>query len=194
MLDFKAVRENQMTITDLAAKLSPDDLRDLTDEMIDTQLRLIADCTDPDVVFVPDDPKAHDPFAEDPEEVSLAWTLGHVIVHVTASSEEAAAISTELARGVKYHGRSRFETPWQTVKTIQQCRIRLEESRRMRQASLEMWPDQPRLDNEYKSRPGAPAMNTRSRFIYGLMHDDDHLRHLAEIVEQAKKARTHPSN
>ena len=192
VLDFTPVRNSQITLTDLAANLSRDDLVKLTNEMIDAQLSLIADCTDADVVFVPDDPVAHDPFAEDPEEVSLAWTLGHVIVHVTASSEEAAAVSAELARGVKYHGRSRYETPWQTIKTIKECRERLEESRRMRLASLEMWPDQPNLDNEYKSRPGAPAMNTLSRFIYGLMHDDDHMLHLANIVEQAKKARSQP--
>jgi hypothetical protein len=194
VLDFTPVRNNQTTLTDLADNLSRDDLIELTNEMIDAQLRLIADCTDADVVFVPDDPVAHDPFAEDPEDVTLAWTLGHVIVHVTASSEEAASISAELARGVKYHGRSRYETPWQTIKTIKDCRQRLEESRRMRLASLEMWPEQPHLKNEYKSRPGAPPMNTITRFIYGLMHDDDHILHLAEIVEQAKKARTRPKD
>lgn len=192
MLNFNPVRENKITLRDLAAKLSIDDLRELTNEMIDAQLDLIADCTDDDVVFVPNDPLAHDPFAEDPEDVTLAWSLGHVIVHVTASSEEAASISAELARGVKYHGRSRYETAWQSVQTIQECRDRLEESRRMRLASLDMWPDQPHLNNEYKSRPGAPAMNTITRFIYGLMHDDDHTLHLTEIVDQAKKARSQP--
>lgn len=192
MLDFTPVRDNQISLKDLAIKLSVDELRDLTNEMIDAQLQLIADCTDADVIFVPDDPEAYDPFAEDAEDVDLAWTLGHVIVHVTASSEEAAAISAELARGVKYHGRSRHETPWQSVETIQQCRERLEESRRIRLASLEMWPDQPHLDNEYKSRPGSPPMNTISRFIYGLMHDDDHMLHLKNVVAQAKNARTEP--
>jgi hypothetical protein len=157
MLDFTPVREKQTTLSDLAAGVSPIDLRELTIEMVDNQLHRITDCTDADVIFVPDDPLADDPFADDPGDVDLAWTLGHVIVHVTASSEEAAAIAAELARGVKYHG-----------------------------ASLEMWPIEPNLDNYYKSRPGAPQMNAISRFLYGLMHDDDHLEQITEIAQQAK--------
>lgn len=192
MLDFDPVRNELITLQELASDLSKQDLHVLTIEMIAYQLSLIKDCSDDDVIFVPEDPDADDPFAEQLEDVDLSWTLGHVIVHVTASSEEAAAIAAELARGVKYHGRSRYETSWQSIHTIEQCRGRLAESQRMRLASLEMWPDNPHLDNEYKSRPGAPPMNTITRFIYGLMHDDDHIPHLAEIVEQAKKARTRP--
>jgi hypothetical protein len=188
MLDFTPVRNKEVTLNDLAAGLTRADLIDLTNEMVDTELDLISGCADRDVVFVPDDPSADDPFAKNPEEVTLAWTLGHVIVHVTASSEEAAAIAAELARGVKYHGRSRYETPWQTVTTINQCRERLEESRRIRLASLEMWPEQPHLDNHFKSRPGAPVMNAVSRFIYGLQHDDDHLEQITSIIRQANLA------
>ena len=70
-----------------------------------------------------------------------------MIVHTTASSEEAAFIAAELARGVEFHGRSRSEVPWETVTTIEQCRHRLEESRRMRLATLQIWPDEPDLDN-----------------------------------------------
>lgn len=188
MLDFSPVREKQLSLNNLAARLTRSDLHSLTVEMVETQLDLIKGCSDADVVFVPDDPLADDPFAEDPEDITLAWTLGHVIVHVTASSEEAAAISAELARGVKYHGRSRYETPWESVTTIKQCQERLKESQRIRLASLEMWPKQPHLDNEYKSRPTAPAMNAVSRFLYGLMHDDDHLDHISNIIKQAQDA------
>lgn len=189
MLNFDPVRNNEITLNDLAAGLNRGDLIDLTNEMIDSQLNLISECSDTDIVFVPDDPLADDPFAENPEDVTLAWNLGHVIVHVTASSEEAAAIAAELARGVKYHGRSRYETPWQTVTRIIQCQDRLEESRRIRLASLEMWPVQPHLDNYFRSRPGAPVMNAVSRFIYGLQHDDDHLEQITKIAQQAKLAR-----
>jgi hypothetical protein len=188
MLNFDPVRNKEITLNDLAAGLTREDLINLTNEMVDTELSLISGCTDSDVVFVPDDPLADDPFAENPEDVTLAWTLGHVIVHVTASSEEAASIAAELARGVRYHGRSRYETPWQTVTTIDQCRERLEESRRIRLASLEIWPDQPHLDNHFRSRPGAPEMNAVSRFIYGLQHDDDHLEQITKIAQQAKMA------
>jgi hypothetical protein len=186
MLDFDPVRKKEISLNDLANGLTRMDLIDLTDEMIDHELDLISECSDSDVVFVPDDPLADDPFAQDPDEVTLAWTLGHVIVHITASSEEAASIAAELARGVKYHGRSRYETPWQSVTTIAQCRERLEESRRIRLASLEMWPEVPHLDNHFRSRPGAPVMNAVSRFIYGLQHDDDHLEQISKIVRQAK--------
>jgi len=101
--------------------LTPDDLRRLTHEMVDTMLSLIRDCADADVGFVPQDPEANDPYAADEKDVKLAWTLGHVIVHTTASAEESAALAAELARGVEYHGRSRSEVPWQTVKTLAQC-------------------------------------------------------------------------
>jgi hypothetical protein len=193
MLDFSPVRDKQISLNDLGAGLTRADLHDLTIEMVETQLGLIKDCTDADVIFVPEDPLADDPFAEALEDVTLAWTLGHVIVHVTASSEEAAAISAELARGVKYHGRSRYETPWQSVTTIKQCQERLAESQRIRFASLEMWPEPPHLDNHYKSRPTAPAMNAISRFLYGLQHDDDHLEHISKIIRLAKQTHTQQS-
>ena len=186
MLDFNPVREKRLSLGDLASGMTRANMRGLTNEMIDAQLKLIEACTDADVTFVPTDPLADDPFAATPEEVSLAWTLGHVIVHVTASSEEAGSIAQELARGVEFHGRSRYETAWQTVTTIEQCRQRLEESRRIRLASLEMWPNQPHLDIEYQSRPESPRMNAASRYLYGLMHDDDHLEQIANIIKQAQ--------
>src|SRR6266568_4524149 len=107
--------------------LTVDNLRALTNEMIDTMLDLIKDCTDSDVTFEPSDPDAYDSAAASEDELRIAWTLGHVIVHATASSEEAASIASELARGVEWHGRSRSEVPWRTVTTIRQCRHRLEE-------------------------------------------------------------------
>lgn len=191
MLDFTPVRNNEITMGQLVAGLTVDDLRRLTNEMIDTMQRLIADCTDADVVFVPDDPNANDPVAATEAEVHMPWTLGHVIVHTTASAEEAAAIAAELARGVPHRGgRSRSEVHWSTITTIAQCRHRLEESRRMRLASLDMWPDQPHLDNTYVPRPGAEPINAVARFVLGLRHDDDHLAQIAEIVRQAKAARS----
>jgi hypothetical protein len=123
--------------------------------------------------------------------------LGHVIVHVTASAEEAAYQAVELARGVRYRRlRSRYEVPWQTVTTIEQCRQRLEESRRMRLASLDMWPDKPFLANTYKLQigpavvtEGYPQANCVVRFLLGLMHEDEHLDQITEIVRQARAAR-----
>ncbi len=157
--------------------------------MVDTILAMIQNCVDADVTFEPLDPAANDPYAEKPEDVDLAWNLGHVIVHVTASSEESAALAIELARGVDFHGRSRYEVQWQEMKSIKGCRGRLEESRRMRLASLEMWPDEPHLDNVYQTWSDGPQVNAVGRFVLGLMHDESHLGQLAEIVSLAHAAR-----
>lgn len=186
MLDFTPVRNKEISITKLADGLTHADLYRLTNEMVDTMLSLIRDCTDADVRFVPDDPDAHDTYAANEGDVNLAWTLGHLIVHVTASAEESAFLAAELARGVPHHGRSRSEVPWQTVTTIAQCRMRLQESRRMRLASLDMWPDEPYLDNLYQRTAISPKVNAPAYFILGLAHDDSHLAQIAEVVRQAQ--------
>jgi hypothetical protein len=189
MLDFSLMRNRKMTLAELVGGLTVEDLKELTHEMIDEQLRLITDCDDTDVVFVPVDENAVDRYAADPTETNMPWTLGHVIVHVTASSEEKAFLAAEQARGINREGRSRYETSWQTITTIEQCRARLEESRRMRVASLDMWPDEPHLDLtiRYQWLPG--PMNAIARYVMGLYHDADHLGQIAEIVRQAREAR-----
>lgn len=198
MFDFSAIRQGTESIIELSDGLGAAELHQQTDEMIDTMRDLIAGCTDADVVFEPIDADAYDSAAATAEEVYISWTLGHVIVHVTASSEEAAFQAAELARGVRYRQlRSRYEAPWQSVTTIEQCINRLEESRRMRHSSLNMWPDEPFLDNTYVLKSGAlpsvtkdrPEANAATKFILGLLHDDSHLGQIGEIVRQAKEAR-----
>ena len=169
--------------------LTPDDLRRLTNALIDDVLHMLRHCADAAVTFVPIDPAANDTFASSEDEVGIAWTLGHVIVHMTASSEESAALAAELARGVEYHGRSRSEVPWQTMKTMAQCRARLRESRRMRLASLDMWPDSPHLENSYTPREGANPIGPVARFLSGLRHDASHLAQLRDVIGQARVAR-----
>jgi hypothetical protein len=190
MFDFTPVIQKQAKWSELTTNLTVDDLRQYTNEMIDMMLDLIAACTDADVTFQPIDPQANDKYAATEAEVHLAWTLGHVIVHVTASAEESAFLAAELARGVVFHGRSRSEVPWDSVTSIAQCRDRLEESRRMRLASLEMWPRPPHLDNNYEV-PGWPTgpINGVTRFMLGLSHDNSHLDQIKEIVRQSQVAR-----
>ena len=106
MVDFSALREKQVTIGELAAGLTVADLRRLSDESVDEILGLIADCTDADVVFQPVDPDAHDAYATDESEKDIAWTLGHVVVHCTASAEEAAALAADSARPMAHLPRS----------------------------------------------------------------------------------------
>jgi hypothetical protein len=188
MLDFAALTEKRISYAEMIAGLTPDDLADLTNEMVDAMLAEIEEATDADVIFVPHDPNADDPFAATDTEKDISWTLGHVVVHTTASSEEAAFLAAELARGVENHGRSRAEVPWEGVTTIAQCRHRLEESRRMRLASLAMWPDQPDLENGYHPWPSAPHMNAIGRFVSGLAHDWDHLGQIRQIMQQVRAA------
>jgi hypothetical protein len=194
MLDFTLVNKKESTMQDLVSGLNVEDLRQLTNEMIDTMLRLVEDLEDDDVVFIPNDPDAYDAAAATDADVELAWTLGHVIVHTTATSEEAGAIAAELARGVPHReGRSRYETPWESVLSISQCQDRLKESRRMRLASLDMWPDNPALSNSLESRSGK-RVNALYRFVAGLRHDDSHLVQISKIAEQARVARRVQAN
>lgn len=186
MLDFNPVRAKQISLQALVKDLTKTDLQRELNELYDEVLHLMANCTDRYVTFEPVDKKADDPYAVQGEE-TIAWTLGHVIVHITASMEEAAAIAAELARGVEHHGRSRWEVPWQTVTSIEFCRERMAESRRMCLASLEMWPAPPHMDNTYTPPfPGALPHTCVSRFASGLKHTSDHLGQIEEIVQQAK--------
>jgi len=190
MLDFAALRGKKISFKDLCAGLTVDDLKRLTDEMVDTMLTLITNAQDADVAFQPIDPLAHDEYAATTEEFTLPWTLGHVIVHTTASAEEAAARASSLARGVEIKERSRFEVPWQMVITLDQVRHRLEESRRMRQAFLQTWPDPPNLKVTFTAdHPNAKPRNAVEMFVAGLAHDDAHLGQISEILRQAAAAR-----
>jgi hypothetical protein len=187
MLDFAPYRRREMTLQELANGLGRNDLATLTREMCALQLALIEDARDEHVVFVPDDPAANDTFAAQAEDVGLSWTLGHVIVHATASSEESAALALVLARGLPVLGRSRYEVPWEQARTIQFLRHRIDESMRMRLSMLDAWPDQPHLDNFYAPSEGRPPMNALGRFLGGLSHDDSHLDQIRDIMGQARR-------
>ena len=188
LIDFRAVRARETTIAELVVDLGVEELARATDASIARMEEALAGATDSDVTFVPEDPEADDPAAADPADRDLAWTLGHLIVHVTASAEESAALAAELARGIPFHGRSRWEVPWQTVATVAQCRHRLVESRRMRLASLQMWPDQPPRSLSAET-PGPTWGQAKERFARGLSHEDAHQDQIRRVLEQARAAR-----
>jgi hypothetical protein len=189
VIDFEPMRRREKSLQDLAEGLTPEDLARLTQEMCARELALIEDAQDQDVAFVPDDPDANDTFASQPEDAGLSWTLGHVVVHATASSEESAALALVLARGLPVEGRSRYEVPWQEATTVEFLRDRIQESMRMRLSMLAAWPDRPQLDNFYAPYEGRPPMNAMGRFLGGLAHDDSHLEQIRKIMVQARQRR-----
>lgn len=194
MIDFSPMRDGEVSYMDYAARenIGPAELRALSDESVDHLLSLLADLTDADIVFDPDDPDADDPFAVEGEE-TIGWNFGHLIAHVTASSEEGAALSSLLARGIPASERPRYETPWRDIKTVAQVRQRLEESRRMRNAYLETWPDAPLLNivrdvsERFTARFG--EMNAPAAFLFGLSHEAGHYDQIEEVRRQALAAR-----
>ena len=190
--DFTAVNAYQIPMDRFIAawNLEPAELARLTDESIDHFLALLARADAAAVVFVPDDPAADDGAAADPTERGLAWTVGHNVVHATASGEEYAAVAASLARGVEFHGRPRSETPWRGVTTVAQCRQRLEESRRIHLASLRMWPDAPDLAKGYAPWRQSGWVNAQGIFAWGLAHDQCHHQQVARVLERARVARS----
>lgn len=187
MLDFSLYKRKGQTLSEIASGFTPYDLPRLLDALYDYIEGQIDAASDADVVFVPQDPHAHDPYAIDVSELKLPWTLGHVIVHLTASAEESTAQATNLARGVPVAGRSRFEVPWRTVTTISQVRTRLAESRRMQHALLNAWPEKPHLELTHTpGYPGAEPRNAIGYFVSGLAHADSHLDQIDQILAQAR--------
>ncbi|RME84499.1 MAG: DinB family protein [Caldilineae bacterium] len=188
MLDFGPVQRRQVKLAEYARQRGIDrpHLIQYTNEIIDDMLALLDDIDDSVVTFVPVDPEAYDPYAQDPNMVHAGWTLGHVVAHVTASSEECCAHAATLARGVEVCGRNRYEVPWQEIRTVEQVRQRLEESRRIRLAYLNAWPDKPHYEMTYT--PYKSPQNCVVRVLAGLYHEVGHQDQLKEIVRQAKAA------
>ncbi len=184
----KRLRREFSLPTDTSA-LGRDDLKRLTNQLLDQIERLLRGCGDADVTFEPVDPQAYDPGAASHEDAHRPWTAAHIIVHTTATAEEMAALAAELARGVAYHGRSRAEVPWQSVTTVAQCRARLAESRRLRLASLGMWPERPHLELHFAFEEGAPERNVVECFLLGLRHEAAHLEQLRDAIAQARTHR-----
>ena len=189
MIDFSPITNNKMNWTRFGAQYTKEDLVCQADWLTNEILDLIADATDEDVVFEPEDPDAHDPYTENPDEVAMGWSLGHIIAHITASNEDSAFLAAELARGVTMEfRRSRYEVHWEDITTIDHVRQRLLESQRIICSSLEMWPDTPHLDNYYKTDRGL-KITPVVRFLLGQNHAASHLEQIKDVLEQSKAVR-----
>jgi hypothetical protein len=78
--------------------------------------------------------------------------------------------------------------PWRAFTTIDQCRRRLAESRRIRLASLQMWPASP--PSQVDPDPAIPTWHqARERFARGLSHEVAHVDQIRNVVKQAQAAR-----
>lgn len=192
-IDFSPVHRKETVIGTYARQFSVTDMRVATDDSINTLLDIVGDATDAEIVFLPFDPDANDPYAK-PGEEKIGWSLGHLVAHVTATSEETAAIASILARGVPYgkEPRLRYETPWQDITTRYQAVQRLEESRRMRHAYLAAFPDVPHFEIE-RELPETLIqhwgnMNAQGQFLLGLVHETEHHAQFREVKRQAREA------
>lgn len=192
LLDLGNMFKDGKKPADFVENVTLDDLRAYTNESIDTLLGFLDGLTDADVTFDPVDPLADDPYAKEGEE-KIGWSLAHLVVHVTASSEEGAAFSSLLARGFPASERPRYETEWTTVTTHAQCIQRLEESRRMRLGYLNTWPDEPFLDVyrvlSDRAKEFFGELNAVGAYLLGLGHEVGHYDQFRDVREQALKAR-----
>jgi len=193
LIDFSPVNNGEMKLLEFSNRFSVADLKAATNASIDFMLDIIKDMNDAQMTFLPHDPNADDPYAV-PGEEHIGWSLAHLIVHVTATSEEGAALSSVLARGIPYvrEPRLRYETNWHTVTTKAECVQRLEESRRIRLAYLDTWPDTPHLDvfRELSERAleRLGPLNAPASFLNGLKHEIGHHEQMREVAQQARAA------
>ncbi len=193
LLDFTRVDNHEINLLEFSKHFTVDDLRAATNESIDTLLKIVQGLNDSQVAFLPVDLDADDPDAK-PGEEKIGWSIAHLVVHVTASSEEWATYSGLLARGLAYPAepRLRHETEWKTVTTTAQCIQRLEESRRMRLGYLDVWPDNPDLETvrglseRFVERLG--QFNAPTCFLFGLKHEVGHYAQFRDVASQAKAA------
>lgn len=194
LIDFSPVRAGELKVIDIAGNYTVEDLKAAASASIDWILALIAPMDDADITFDPVDPDADDPYAVAGEE-KIGWSIAHLVVHVTASTEEWARYSQILASGLPYPAepRLRYETPWKSVTTKAQCVQRLEESRRMRLALLDAWPDTPDLHIKRELSPRfverVGEMNAPAAFLFGLMHEYGHYDQFKEVARQAAEAK-----
>jgi hypothetical protein len=194
LIDYTPLKNREMKVIDFAAHFDYQQIRDAANAQIDWMLNLISDLTDADLTFDPIDPDADDPHAVEGEE-KIGWSIAHMIVHVTASTEEWATYSSILARGIPYPAepRVRYETPWRDITTKAQAVERLEESRRMRLGYLDAWPNVPNLDIKRTLSPrfieAFGEFNASACMLFGMSHEAGHFDQMAEAKRQALAAR-----
>ncbi len=177
-IDLDVVYAGQVSYADMMRGVQHADLYRMTDELFDTLALILAKATDAAVLFVPRDLAASDHSEQ-------GWTLSHVVTHLTATLEEAAAIAVMLARGVQVEERLRSETPWQNLSTLQMVQARIKESQRICRAFLDAWPDNPQLNVTKTLIPLFGPMDAVGFYALGIAHGQGHLDQLRDTVRQS---------
>lgn len=182
--DFAAIQTGQRTYAATVAGYDRNDLTQLTQGYYAEISAIISGVTDAAIVAVP-----FDPALTNQSEGEGAWTLGHVIAHLTATAEESAALASALARGAAFADdlRLRAEVTWETLQTVAQVNARLAESQRICLAFLGTWPDRPDLARTMTLVPQLGPLNAIGRYMLGLFHADMHLAQLREIMGQIRE-------
>ena len=189
MLDLSPLLDRSQSFAQFATNVTKDDLYTSTNAVIERMVALVQAADDPDITFVPEDPEANDPGAAT-EEQHVGWTAGHIVAHTTAGGEEGAAHALDLARGIEPQGRSRNEVSWHEIDSVAKAVQRIQESRRMRLAMLDAWPDEPHMETTQTIVPQLGPMNATARYLLGLVHEFGHLEQLRDALEQARAARS----
>src|SRR5258708_31685287 len=141
LINFQPVYNKEKTLGDLASQYSNADLHAALNSYVDFTIQIINSVSDEQALYIPFDPGANDPYATTEAERHVGWSLVHLVMHVTASAEEAAAFSSILARGIAIGGRLRSERDWRYVATCAEAVARLEECRRICLAYPGTWAD-----------------------------------------------------
>jgi hypothetical protein len=195
-IDFTPLATKTVTPVEFAAQFGLTELRDAVNEYLDWLRTLVQEFNDEQLTFEPVDKTADDPFATSADEAHIAWTLAHLVLHVTASLEEGAAFSSLLARGVPIGGRLRYEPEWRSTTTQQQVLQRIDESRRMVLAYLDTWPDQPHLDvyriYDPNSKLATVKTNAPAALLGGLRHFDSHIDQFEDVAGQIRARASNP--
>jgi hypothetical protein len=188
LINFQPIYNGEKSLGDLAGEFSNADLVAALNSYVDFTIEVIESVDDTQVTHIPHDPDADDPYAASDADRHAGWSLVHLVMHVTASAEEAAAFSSILARGIAIGGRLRSEQDWRQVTTCAGTVARLEECRRICLAYLATWPDRPdvttvRIMPEHLTwmKPNAPVS-----FLAGLMHWHKHVNQFRTVAEQAR--------
>ncbi len=191
LIDFTRLNKKEVTYLEFSRQFTIDDLRMANHASIDHIRTIIKDADDFQITFVPHDQEAYDSHAPD-EDQHIGWSLAHLVLHVTASAEEGAAFGSILARGISIGGlRLRYEPNWRDVTTKAQVLHRLEESRHIRLAYLDTWPDEPHLDvfrEVPEHSPWYQQINAVASILSGLRHEAAHFEQFEDVAEQARVA------